>query len=325
MTGLLPADRLDVLVIVDNVTDSLSTNPECVASEWIGLSKMGRLPRLSGRATCCAHHGLSLLLTAHVGNSSHTLLFDAGPEGATFVRNAEILDVDLSTVGTVVLSHGHWDHAGGLVAAIEEISKDRGSNVDCFVHPGVFAERAMKLSSGEYLKFEPVPQPDALAGAGATVINTREPQVLGGGTFYLSGEIPRVTSYEVGFPSHVRRREDGQSWEPDPLILDEQFLSVHVKNKGQVVFSACSHAGIVNVLTQARTVLPSVPLYGAFGGFHLSGTTEPIIPETVSDLQKFGLKMLAPGHCTGWRAVGAMTKAFGNTLVPSAVGKRYVL
>ena len=325
VTDLLAVDRLNVLVIVDNLTDNLSTNPDYVVPEWIGLSKARRLPRLCGKATCCAHHGLSLLLTAHVGTSSHRLLFDAGPEGATFLRNTEILGVDLSTVATVVLSHGHWDHAGGLVPAIEEISKQRGLKVDCFVHPGMFADRAMTRPSGEYLMFEPVPQPEVLTRAGATIISTREPQVIGGGAFYLSGEIQRVTPYEAGFPSHVRRSEDGQRWEPDPLILDERFISVHVKNKGQVVFSACSHAGIVNVLTHACAVLPSAPLYGVCGGLHLSGMTEPVIPETVADLQRFGLKLLAPGHCTGWRAIGAMTKVFENELVPLAVGKSYVL
>lgn len=79
---LLATDRLDVLVIVDNVTDSLSTNPMNVVPEWMGLLSAGRLQRLSGRATCCAHHRLSLLLTTHLGSARHTLLFDAGPEGA---------------------------------------------------------------------------------------------------------------------------------------------------------------------------------------------------------------------------------------------------
>jgi 7,8-dihydropterin-6-yl-methyl-4-(beta-D-ribofuranosyl)aminobenzene 5'-phosphate synthase len=319
-------DRLEVLVIVDNVTDSLSTNPNNVVPEWVGLLTAGRLRELSGRATCCAHHGLSLLITAYFGSARHTVLFDAGPEGATFRRNAEILGVDLSTIDTEVLSHGHWDHAGGLVTATEAISKSRGPNrVDCFVHPGMFAERAIQRPNGDLLVFEPVPEPDALVKAGANVINTREPQAIGGAAFYLSGEIPRVTPYETGFPGHVRRSVDGQLWEPDPLIIDERFISVHVKNKGQVVFSACSHAGLVNVLMHARSVFPSVPLYGVLGGMHLSGTTESIIPETIADFGQFGLKLLAPGHCTGWRALGAMMRVFGDELVPSAVGKRYVL
>jgi 7,8-dihydropterin-6-yl-methyl-4-(beta-D-ribofuranosyl)aminobenzene 5'-phosphate synthase len=326
MPDLLTADRLEVLVLVDNVTDSLSTNPNIAVSEWTGLLTGGRLRLLSGRGTCCAHHGLSLLITAHVGTAKRTLLFDAGPEAATFLRNVDVLGADVSAVESVVLSHGHWDHAGGLMAAIEAISKARHPHgVDCFVHPGMFAERGMQRPNGEILKFESVPDPDALASAGARVVNTREPQVIAGGVYYVSGEIPRVTKYEAGFPGHVRRSADGQSWEPDPLILDERFVSVNLKDKGQFVFSACSHAGLVNVLTHGASVFPSVPVYGVMGGLHLSGATEKVIPETVADLKQFGLKLLAPGHCTGWRALSAMAKVFGDELVPSAVGKRYVI
>lgn len=326
MADVVIVDRLEVLIIVDNATDSLSTNPNNVLPEWTGLLTGGRLRWLSGRDTCYAHHGLSLLVTGHLGRARRTLLFDAGPEGPTFMRNAEILGVDFSAVEAVVLSHGHWDHAGGLVAAIQAVSKSRNrEGVDCFVHPGMFAERALQRPNGELLRFDPVPDPDALAKVGADVVNTREPQFIGGGAFYLSGEVPRLTQYETGFPGHVRRRADGQFWEPDPLIMDERFISVHVKDKGQVVFSACSHAGVVNVLAHARSVFPSVPLYGVIGGLHLSGATEKVIPETVADLQQFGLKLLAPGHCTGWRALSTMSKVFGDELVPSAVGKRYVL
>lgn len=91
------------------------------------------------------------------------------------------------------------------------------------------------------------------------------------------------------------------------------------------MFTACSHAGVVNVLTHARSLFPSIPLYGVIGGLHLAGATEKIIPETIADLRQFDLKLVAPGHCTGWRAVSAMAKVFGDELVPSAVGKRYVV
>jgi 7,8-dihydropterin-6-yl-methyl-4-(beta-D-ribofuranosyl)aminobenzene 5'-phosphate synthase len=151
--------------------------------------------------------------------------------------------------------------------------------VECYVHPGMFAERALQKPDGELIRFEQVPNVDELAQAGARVINTEEPQFITDGAFYLSGEIPRRTAYETGLPGHVRRASDGQGWEPDPLILDERFISVHVKDKGQVVFSACSHAGLVNVLTHARCVFPEVALYGVIGDLHLSGATEKIIPD----------------------------------------------
>jgi 7,8-dihydropterin-6-yl-methyl-4-(beta-D-ribofuranosyl)aminobenzene 5'-phosphate synthase len=327
MAEIVAVDRLDVLVLVDNVTDSLSSTPSNVIPEWTGLITGGRMHIVSGGAICCAHHGLSLLITAHVGGEKRTLLLDAGPEGATFLRNAGILGVDFGAIDAVVLSHGHWDHAGGLLAAVEAIARARGvGEAACYVHPGMFAQRATQRPTGEMAVHEPVPDPIMLAEAGARVVNTTEPQTLCGGAFWLSGEIPRRTRYEVGLPGHMRRGADGKSWEPDPLLMDERFVSVRVKDKGQFVFSACSHAGIINVLRHAKRESPKVPLYGAMGGMHLSGVTEKAIPRTVADLKKLGLKLLAPGHCTGWRALSAMAQEFGDQLLaPSAVGKRYLI
>jgi len=319
-------DRLEVLVVVDNATDSLSTNPKNVVPEWSGLLTSGRLRMISGENICCAHHGLSLLISAQAGGRTRTVLFDAGPEGATFLRNARILGLDYAAVEAVVLSHGHWDHAGGLVAAVDAVAKARGKETfECFVHPGMFAQRASQRPNGELYVQELVPDPERLARAGAKVVNTREPQLTADGAFYISGEIPRLTKYEVGLPGHLRRSADGKSWEPDPLLMDERFISVHVKDKGQFVFSACSHAGLINVLNHARSLFPDVPLYGVMGGLHLSGVTEKVIPDTIGDLKGFGLKFLAPGHCTGWRALSAMARVFGDELVPSAVGKRYLI
>jgi 7,8-dihydropterin-6-yl-methyl-4-(beta-D-ribofuranosyl)aminobenzene 5'-phosphate synthase len=326
MPGLAEVDALEVLVLVDNTTDSLSSNPPAVLPEWSVLLTGGKLRVLAGSSICCAHHGLSLLLTASVGGHTRTLLFDAGPAAATFERNAQILGVDFARIEAVVLSHGHWDHAGGLLAAVQSIARSRGrKSFACYVHPGMFRQRATKRPDGQLYVNELVPDPERLSAAGAEVVSTREPQSVADGAFYVSGEIPRVTSYEAGVPNHLTRSVDGTSWEPDPLIMDERFVSVNVKGKGQLVFSACSHAGLINVLKQARTVFPSLPLYGAMGGLHLSGINERVIPQTVSDLKKFGLKLLAPGHCTGWRALSRMAREFGEELVPSAVGKKYLL
>lgn len=326
MLDIAEVDALEILVLVDNVTDSLSSNPPDVQPEWSVLFTGGRLRVLAGSGICCAHHGLSVLLSATAGGRKHTLLFDAGPAAATFQRNTEILGVDFTSIEAVVLSHGHWDHAGGLLAAVESIARSRGAkSFSCYVHPGMFRQRATRRPDGQLYVNELVPAPEQLSAAGANVINTREPQSVAGGAFYVSGEIPRVTSYEAGVPNHLSRSADGTSWEPDPLIMDERYVSVNVRGKGQFVFSACSHAGLINVLTHARSVFPSVPLYGAMGGLHLSGINERVIPQTVADLGKFGLKVLAPGHCTGWRALSHMAQNFGDELVPTAVGKKYLI
>jgi 7,8-dihydropterin-6-yl-methyl-4-(beta-D-ribofuranosyl)aminobenzene 5'-phosphate synthase len=171
---------------------------------------------------------------------------------------------------------------------------------------------------------EDVPSIDDLTSFGAGVVTSRVPHPLLDGMVHVSGEIPRVTSYERGYPGQVRRTEDGQGWEPDELLLDERWLGINVKGKGLVVLSACSHAGIVNVLHHARASHLDVPLYAILGGLHLSGANEAVIPQTVDDLKQFGLNTIAAGHCTGWRAMTALANTFGDTvLAPTAVGKRY--
>jgi 7,8-dihydropterin-6-yl-methyl-4-(beta-D-ribofuranosyl)aminobenzene 5'-phosphate synthase len=320
---LAAVDSLDIHIVVDNVSDSLSTIPRHVESEFSYLTRKG-MRVLSGRCLCCASHGLSCLITARRGGVSHTVLFDTGPEADTFARNADRLDLDLAAVEAIVLSHGHWDHAGGMLRALELIrGRDRARTVPFYAHPGMFRSRARQLPGGEIVPMEDVPSVVALTQAGAEVIATREPRVFLDDMFQVSGEIPRVTPFERGLPFHFQRSIDGERWEADPMIVDERWLGVNVTGKGLVVFTACSHAGVVNVLEDARARFPDVPLFCVLGGFHLSGATEKIIPDTVRAMRKFDLSAIAAGHCTGWRAITALMNEFGDDiLTPLAVGKR---
>jgi 7,8-dihydropterin-6-yl-methyl-4-(beta-D-ribofuranosyl)aminobenzene 5'-phosphate synthase len=321
---LAAVDRLEILVLVDNATDMLSSTPSHVESEAAGMVRRG-LRVMAAKCLCCAAHGLSCLLVADRGSTRHAVLFDTGPEEYAFERNTTRLDADLSLVESIVLSHGHWDHAGAMLLALSKIRMRNGARtVPFYAHPGMFRSRAVKLPNGAVRRMEDIPSIDDLTTFGAEVVATPEPQTFLDDMFYVSGEIPRVTGYERGFPGQVRLADDGTTWEPDELLMDERFLAVHVAGKGLVVLSACSHAGIVNVLTHARECFPDVPLHTAMGGLHLSGPNEAIIPQTVEGLRGFGLKTLAAGHCTGWRAMTALANAFGDgVLAPTAVGKRY--
>ena len=321
---LEPVDRLEILVLVDNVTDILSSTLPHVESESAGLMRRG-IRMMAGKCLCCAAHGLSCLVTAHRGAASHTVLFDTGPEEYAFERNVTRLGADLGMVESIVLSHGHWDHAGAMLLALNLIrSRTGGRKIPFYAHPGMFRSRAVKLPNGTLRRMEDVPSVEDLTAFGAEVMVTTEPKALLDGMFFVSGEIPRVTPYERGYPGQVRLMADGQNWEPDELLMDERFLAANVAGKGLVVLSACSHAGIVNVLTHARDSFPGVPMHAAMGGLHLSGPNEAIIPQTVEGLRAFDLKTIAAGHCTGWRAMSALANAFGDKiLAPSAVGKRY--
>jgi 7,8-dihydropterin-6-yl-methyl-4-(beta-D-ribofuranosyl)aminobenzene 5'-phosphate synthase len=324
MPLLTEVDRLEVQVLVDNVTDSLSSTPPFVTREWPALVRQG-MRRVAGAGLCCANHGLSLVIRAITGESEHVVLFDTGPVDYAVEHNGTRLGIEFGAIEAVVLSHGHWDHGGGMLKAIELMraaAPERRTPI--YLHPGMFAERGQRQPDGGVLPMALLPTPDDLANAGARPEVTDTPQILLDGMFYLSGEIPRVTAYETGLQNHVRRNATGE-WEADPLLLDERFLAVAVKDKGIVVFTACSHAGVVNVLTHARTCFPGQPLFAVMGGFHLSGETERCIPETVSDLATFGLSVIAPGHCTGWRALNRLVQTCGeDTVVPLAVGKIFV-
>jgi 7,8-dihydropterin-6-yl-methyl-4-(beta-D-ribofuranosyl)aminobenzene 5'-phosphate synthase len=324
VTTLAPIDEVEILVLVDNTTDGLSTTPANVESEFASATRRGlRAP--SGRCLCCAVHGFSCLITVHRGDAHHSVLFDSGPEDYAFERNTTRLGAELGTVESIVLSHGHWDHSGAMLLALGAIrSRNGGREVPYYAHPGMFRSRGIMVPGAGVRPMDDVPGIDDLTALGARVICTTEPQCFLDDMVFLSGEIPRVTSFERGLPGQVRRTEDGKGWEPDELLIDERWLAVSITGKGLVVFSACSHAGVVNVLKHARTTFPDVPLYGVMGGLHLSGTNEAVIPQTVEAMKEFQLATIAAGHCTGWRAMSALAAAFGDkVLAPSAVGKRY--
>ncbi len=319
---LAALDGADVFVLVDNVSDGLSSVPEGVTTELDNLIA----EEFTGDGLCFACFGISLIVAGRIGDQVRTVLFDGGPNGYAVEHNAPRLGIDMGVIEAVVLSHGHIDHAGGLPAAIRMISAANGGNrVPVHVNPEMFSHRGERLDDGSVHLLEDIPTVEALEEAGGQVENNVEARLLLDGTFYLSGEIPRTTSYEKGLPAQVRRNPAGTDWEPDPWVMDERYLALNVRDKGIMVFTACSHAGLINVLRNARDTFSPTPLYGVMGGFHLAGKTfEAIIPETVRDLEDFDLNVIVPGHCTGWRAVHRMVDTFGESVVlPSAVGRRH--
>lgn len=328
MNTLTPVDCAEVHVLVEDVTDPLSSVPAFVETEFAALQRRrGGSWVLGGSSFCSAAHGLSLLITLRHGGRSKTLLFDTGPEDRTLEQNVSRLGIDLGTVEAIVLSHGHCDHGGGGAALRAlQLIRDRngGRGVPYYAHPDMFRKRAFKMPNDSMLPFEDVPTVEALADYGAQVVNTTEPQYPLDGLAYLSGEIPRVTSFERGLPGQYRKSRDGTSWELDELVMDERFLAVNVAGKGLVVFTACSHAGVVNVLKHAKTCFGEARMYAVMGGLHLVGMNERIIPETIAAMRAFDIPVIAVGHCTGWRAVNALANAFGvDRLVPLSVGKRF--
>ncbi len=323
MSTLATVDSLTVDVITDNMSDTYASKPAFATSEMANILKAGAT-EISGETLLVANLGYGLRLRTRIGATHHTLLFDTGTEGAAFIRNCRNMSIDLGEVEEIAVTHGHWDHMGALPAALDAIAARRGrGSVAVHVNPGMFNERGVLLQDGTIFPAARVPTPVQMETQGARVVNDGRARTLLNDHFYYSGEIPRVSAFEKGRKDHLCRKDNSEEWRPDPFLMDERMLIVNVRDLGLVVFSACSHAGIVNVCTEAKRLFPDVPIHAVMGGLHLGGVMERLIPQTVEALQPFDIGYIITGHCTGWRALHALANAYGERVSQSAVGTTY--
>ena len=144
------------------------------------------------------------------------------------------------------------------------------------------------------------------------------------GMILISGEIARTTNFEKGFPIHFAQRHD--SWEPDPLIMDDQCAIINVRDQGLVIITGCGHSGIINTIRNAQAITGIQKIYAVIGGFHLTGALfEPIIPQTIAALEEIKPRYVMPGHCTGWSATHQIARAMPAAFIPNSVGTQLLL
>lgn len=327
MNDLKELESLEVTVIVDNDVDAMSSAGVAVD----GFAYQSESKKHTGAENMClAGHGLSLLLTASTcDKETHTILFDAGPTPELWKRNAAKLNVDLASIEAAVLSHYHYDHSGGLRGAVPMIVEARSENnaaapfvID--LHSSAITARGELRSKTKEVRQH---QPDSPSAAELTDLMAKvelhdKEHMICDDSFYISGYIPRNTPYEQGIPGHVTRI-DGQ-WQPDTEIADERYVAAKVKDRGVVIFSACSHAGIINVCRDAVRRF-KLPIFGVVGGLHLAGANvQERIGPTVADLkQDLKPSIVLGGHCTGWKAKVQLAMAFPGNFQPLAVGATY--
>jgi 7,8-dihydropterin-6-yl-methyl-4-(beta-D-ribofuranosyl)aminobenzene 5'-phosphate synthase len=320
---LEPVDSVEITTLMDNVTD-------VVMPDQGPARRPGPVARLARPAAIMAgglapdalvaEHGFSVLVTVHRGERSHRLLFDAGTSPDGVVENMRRLDIDPGSIEAVVCSHGHFDHTTGIDGLIRTVGR---ANMPVLIHPHFWRRRRVVLPGIEPVEIPSVSR-RALEDAGFGVLEAAQPSFLLDGSVLVTGEVPRVTGYEPGFPP--QQAWLGGRWEPDPLVLDDQAIVISVRDKGLIVLTGCGHAGIVNICRYALRLTGDQPLYAALGGFHLNGPLfEPLIPRVLDDLDAMSPQVLVPAHCTGWRAQHAMARRFGEAFVPNTVGSRFLL
>ncbi|MEW6297481.1 MAG: MBL fold metallo-hydrolase [Thermodesulfobacteriota bacterium] len=310
---LTAVDRVEILTILDNTVDLLLAGSDTV-------KRLPMTPDALTRESVVAEHGFAALVTVTNGNTSETLLFDAGLSKSGLVHNMDVLEVRPKELHTVVLSHGHADHTQGLMGLVERLGERR---MPLLLHPDAFLRRKVLFPDGHEINLPP-PDRRLLSHDGIDFIEERGPSYLLGGLVLVTGQVHRTTDFETGFPIHYALIND--QWQQDPYIHDDQAVVVNVKGKGLVVLTGCGHAGAINTIRHAQELTGEQQVYAVIGGFHLSGALfEPIIPPTVAALQALHPALVVPAHCTGWKAVHAIARALPHAFVQNSVGTRFVL
>ena len=324
---LEPVDELSVLTVCDNTVDLLL--PDQGPAERIALTGMSHPARVLPAATMeggtavdapLAQHGFSALVSIRKGDRVRQLLFDTGltPTGCT--DNLLRLGRDPASIEAIVCSHGHFDHTTGLSGLIGQLGRP---GLPVLIHPEFWARRRLAVPGREPAEL-PVTSRRALDEAGFDIIEQRQPSFLYDRSVLITGEVDRVTGFEKGFAIHQAWR-DG-SWQPDPLILDDQALIANVAGRGLVVLTGCGHAGIINICRYAQRLTGVTRLHAVIGGFHLSGALfEPIIADTVAALEQLAPDVIVPAHCTGWKATHAIAARLPGAFIQNSVGTTFRL
>jgi 7,8-dihydropterin-6-yl-methyl-4-(beta-D-ribofuranosyl)aminobenzene 5'-phosphate synthase len=300
------ADRVEVTVLADNYID-IFVPPATPVDR--------RLPFDAGRHLL-AEHGFSCLVRIFAGKKEHAILLDSGLSRECMAWNARQLGISLVGIEAVVLSHGHFDHTGGLATLFcGEVRQ-----IPLVAHPDAFLKRRLNGPNG----IAELPQPDAveLKKAGADVMMRSGPSTLASGHLLVTGEVERKTSFEKGMPG--MEMFAGGTWVPDP-ILDDQALVINVKDKGLVVLSGCAHAGIINTVEYAKKITGVDHVHAVLGGFHLTGPAfAKVIQPTVEGMKRIDPDYVVPMHCTGWDAINRFFVEMPGRCILNTVGTTYV-
>ncbi len=255
-----------------------------------------------------AEHGLSYW----IDHNGKQILLDSG-QGGVLAGNAYKLKVPLHDLDALILSHGHYDHTGGVAEALKSTQ-----SVMVYAHPAAFAKKFARNNNGTARGIGmPYPSEKAIRLTRNQLIHTTQPTIVSDG-LTVTGPVPRLTDFEdTGGPFFL----DEACTQPDPLE-DDQSVFIDTA-EGTVVLLGCAHSGIINTLRYIWQLTDNRPIHTVIGGMHLVGASPFRIERTIEELKQLGVRHLAPAHCTGMPATVALWNAFPGQCQACPVGTRF--
>ena len=262
-------------------------------------------------------------LSALVQVDGQCILFDAGRYPDTVIRNAEVLNVDLSCVTDVVLSHFHFDHTTGLIPIIEnlrEINPDAIRRVH--VAAGFFAPRRA-VSQSAIAANQMIDERSRIEAMGVEfLVHEQATEIFP--AVWVSGPVERLHP-ETNYGTALEVSLDGE-WVRDHLP-ESQALVIRT-DQGPIVLLGCGHSGVVNALSQIQEQIQDEAIHALMGGLHLFAASDETLNWTAENLKEIGVQNLMAGHCTGIEPLMRLRAGLSlnrRTAVVGAVGSRFVL
>jgi 7,8-dihydropterin-6-yl-methyl-4-(beta-D-ribofuranosyl)aminobenzene 5'-phosphate synthase len=325
-------DRLSVKVITDSSYDALRPS----SSKWVKVKRVGVAAAGDYRKTLHNEWGLALALESQAGGETRNLLLDFGYTTEALLNNMEIMGVDPTKVQGLILSHGHFDHFGGLIGFLQRNRARLPSDLTLYAGgEDNFCRRVFAGSApGQFAEFGTLDRRE-LAAANVRVVLCPEPTVIAGQAF-TTGVIERKSFEHVlpntyvdyaikdGLGCDIPAAAEKAQGKPVPdQHLNEHATCYHLKDRGLIVISSCGHSGIVNSTRQAMKVSGVEKVHAILGGFHLFPADEDYIKQTVAELKVINPDVVIPMHCSGPGLVASLRSLMPDQLVPSTNGTEY--
>lgn len=328
--NLQEIESAKITILVDNITDrllpssSIVKRPPMISNQTISKSPI-------------AEHGFSALLEISYKHENTTntnkFLFDTGVSKDGIVNNSDVLGINLKDIETIILSHGHFDHISGLISTLRRLKK----SVEIIAHPEAFLRRWLVYPNGNKARMDFLNEEEINQAGGIIIrvdkisflprnanMHSKEKTNHTNNRVMITGEIPRVTKFEKGFPLQFKEQDNEIDLVPDPLVSDDQALIMNIRNKGLIILTGCGHAGIINTIKFAKKATGIEKVYCVIGGFHLSGQDyEDSIPLTMAELTRIDPQYIVPCHCTGWKATNKIIDIMPEKFIQSSVGSTF--